>query len=524
MSETKSQANMSSNSSPNGGDSSPRSSYDGSSTLSNRSMTTDHSVTNSDATLERVYVPTIMKLGYLMRKSGFLKRWSKQFCVLDRFSLSCYDSEQSLRSGHQPDDIIKLHGSSVYDGGHSLTLKSTRIHISTEDGRLHCFSSKNQKDITEWMNALYDGIEHLSTIDFGPKINLDDVDDNGYTDDVGIGSRRHLYRGGGKRKGNGRDRGRGDSFGYSKKRHQLRRTVSQYVRQSSTTSAFSPRVGGSGNIDHINLPPKSPRRKTHDDERWEKWTKESHFSFKQSLDRTSWIRLYTKGNITVHVGQGSRVIYKATCMMRAAPETVAQLIKDSHTRGLWDAQFPIANVVDKDHQEKDAKAGRLVDDVPVVLHLQSTNSWNILLNHFHNQRRRNYHKEGPLLTMILFAIAAGVASYCLPNDGLISAAVMGAAIIAALRTMKLSCCFEGRKLPRDLCVVQCVRHLKTGDVIVAEHSIHSLRCPKSSNFIRAKQSGCGFYIESVSMNGWPAARYIVSVIYLFFKLLSYNFF
>ena len=29
---------------------------------------------------------------------------------------------------------------------------------------------------------------------------------------------------------------------------------------------------------------------------------------------------------------------------------------------------------------KDAKAGRLVDDVPVVLHLQSTNSWNILLN------------------------------------------------------------------------------------------------------------------------------------------------
>jgi hypothetical protein len=34
-------------------------------------------------------------------------------------------------------------------------------------------------------------------------------------------------------------------------------------------------------------------------------------------------------------------------MVRAAPETVAQVITDTRTRGMWDAQFSIANVVDQ---------------------------------------------------------------------------------------------------------------------------------------------------------------------------------
>jgi len=125
---------------------------------------------NSSKNIEKlVFVPEVRKVGYLMRKSGFLKRWSRQFCVLDRFSLSMYDSEDAMRSGKHPNDVVKLHGTSVYDGGPSLTLKSTRIHISTDDGRLHCFSSKEQKQVSEWMVALYEAMEHLSTIDFGPE-------------------------------------------------------------------------------------------------------------------------------------------------------------------------------------------------------------------------------------------------------------------------------------------------------------------------------------------------------------------
>jgi len=84
----------------------------------------------------KIFIPVVRKIGYLMRKTGFLKRWAQQFCVLDRFSLSCYDSETAMRSGNIPNDVIKLHGSSVYDGGLSQTHKSTRIHISTDDDKI----------------------------------------------------------------------------------------------------------------------------------------------------------------------------------------------------------------------------------------------------------------------------------------------------------------------------------------------------------------------------------------------------
>ena len=153
--------------------------------------------------------------------------------VLDSFALSIYDSEEHLLAGSQPDDVIKLHGTSVYDGGKSITLKSTRIHISTEDGGLHCFASVPESPLSSsvelWMAALYKGIEDLSKIDLGSdqsrraerSVSHDEVD---LFDDVGIGysrrSRNHYLR---------------NKHGGSK-RQQLRRTVSQFVRDGGSSS------------------------------------------------------------------------------------------------------------------------------------------------------------------------------------------------------------------------------------------------------------------------------------------------
>ena len=72
-------------------------------------------------------VPSVLQTGYLMRKSAFLKRWYKQYCVLDRYTLQCFDSEASKLSGSQPNDVLKLEGCSVYDGGQSLTMKAARL-------------------------------------------------------------------------------------------------------------------------------------------------------------------------------------------------------------------------------------------------------------------------------------------------------------------------------------------------------------------------------------------------------------
>ena len=354
------------------------------------------SLSNPTVAASSVYIPEVLNTGTLMIKSRFLKLWERHFCVLDRFNLSCYASEQHLLSGHQPDDIIKLRGSSVYDGGTSLTLKSTRIHISTDEGRLHCFSSTDQKQVMEWMVALSSAIEHLTTIDFGPEgptTRLDrsfSRDDEDPFDDVGIGSRR-------------RRRHPTSSRHQNQNQNQLRRTVSQYIRQGGSTS--SPPTSSTAAVPSSSPPsfaavPQSPRRKMYDVSRWEKWTQSSHACLRYVLDKTHWKRMHTTGNQTLHVGTilrtpgtsssshppalfsagkvarngsgggGGRTVYKATCMVRAAPETVAQVIADTHTRGLWDAQFPIANVIDSGGGNvgvgRAGKGDIRLDGVPVV--------------------------------------------------------------------------------------------------------------------------------------------------------------
>ena len=355
----------------------------------------------------------------------------------------------------------------------------------------------------------------------------------------------------------------------------------------------------------------------YDASRWKTWTHASHACLKYILEQTSWNRLHVHGNLTVHVGtiggatnspstsststtsttstypnhlfsnlDGSsnntdggggggggggkqrrrQIVYKATCMVRAAPETVAQFIADPHTRGMWDAQFPIANVVDRGgRSNKKTSMDQTVrqDDAPVVLHLQSTQAWTVLNNGVMNDDDddegdsscncgsslgrccgcRCSGKNGPLNTMLAFAAGATAASVWLPTAlqstlvgagttavaatlptaaatlPVTAAAVLGAAIVAAVRTanpfgrcsqhtQRMLCTTHGSSssMPRDLCVVQCTRHLTSGGVIIAEHSCSSLRCPNNSNYIRAEQRGSGFHIESVSMNGWPAAR------------------
>ena len=530
----------------------------------------------------KIFIPVVRKIGYLMRKTGFLKRWAQQFCVLDRFSLSCYDSETAMRSGNLPNDVIKLHGSSVYDGGLSQTHKSTRIHISTDDDHLHCFTSKDQKEISAWMVALYEANEHLSTIDFGPEggpsgdrsVSFDEED---MLENVGIGSRSIRHRRIGAHKGRRRP-------------VPLRRTVSQFVRDagSSTprgTTGFSNKdrhnhPSLSSSLSHHNhnhthngttttngVIPQSPRRKTSDDQRWKSWTLESHECFRYVLDRTHWKRIHTHGTHTVYVGtlggptnsmklpngmqtkkhhqntknhNINRTVYKATCMVRAAPETIAQVITDTNTRGMWDAQFPIANVINKGGiRKRDNTIGASKDDIPIVLHLQSTTTWSSLeaeAMSLNMEQKDGTDSASPVPSMVAFAIGALLFSFVLPGYWLetspATAAVIGASIVAALLSppfskcgrscIRISTCGSGcgsgcgcgcssaedrnDRRPRDLCVVQCVRHHPSGNVSIAEHSCLSQRCPKAQGYVRADQRGCGFFIESVSMNGWPASQ------------------
>ena len=224
-----------------------------------------------------------------------------------------------------------------------------------------------------------------------------------------------------------------------------------------------------------------------------------------------------------------RWVYKVVTSINASPQVIAAVVSDTKCRSSWDADCPLANVVDDVgpsthvlqlfgklnwHEAAPSQKGTPSDQNDLVSEAMKIEGVD-----FFCQRGIGVLGSlalcatstllgplfvspvvllGPVACHVLGAFLGGLILGCLAQFNLVPSKIPGFCYFVK-HPSKLVHRF-------DLCLLRHTELDSVGNVSIVERSVSNVRCPPSVDHTRANIYGGGFQISPVSHGNWPSSR------------------